>query len=83
MPTNRKTPIEDAQHPDTALLEAAVSGAVVTEIHLDYVGPDYDLGIQIHGRKDLVRPREFTPAEIADFTEKYPSYTHWWFPAGK
>lgn len=69
---------------EAALQEAAASVASVTFVHLDYVGPDYDKGIEIPGlRGVLIRPREFSPEQIADFTEKYQRYTHWWYPAGK
>lgn len=67
---------------DAALLEAAASLATVTEIHLEYVGPNYNLGIELPGSRDLIRPREFSFEQIADFTEKHPEYTEWWAPAG-
>lgn len=63
--------------------EVVASMEVPTEVHLDYVGPDYDKGIEIHGSKDLIRPREFSPAQIGNFTAKHPQYTCWWSPAGK
>ncbi len=84
MPRTKKT--EEQETPsniETALQEAAVSMAEVTFVHLEYVGPDYTHGIQLPGRKDLVRPREFTPEQIGDFTEQFPKYTSWWIPAGQ
>ena len=68
---------------EAAPSKAAASVPEDGMVHVDYVGPNYHLGIKLPGRHDLIRPREFTPAEIGDFTEKHPEYTHWWTPAGK
>lgn len=65
---------------DAALLEAVASVAVVTEVNWVYDGPEYDKGIEIHETRDMIRPRDFSPEEVAEFVANYPKYSTWWKP---
>jgi hypothetical protein len=69
--------------PEASLPEAVASGAEVTEVNMEYIGPDYATGIMIHGSKELIRPRDFSPEQIAAFLEKHPNRANWWFPSEK
>lgn len=43
-----------------------------------YVGPDYDLGIQIYGRAGMVRPRDLDAAGIELLIQQHPKCAAWW-----
>lgn len=45
---------------------------------LRYVGPDYQLGIQMPGARTLIRPREFTPEQVDRFLNEFPERSTWW-----
>lgn len=43
-----------------------------------YIGPEYDLGIQLHDRPGLLRPAEFNPDEMQAFLKENPQFAEWW-----
>lgn len=43
-----------------------------------YVGPEYKYGIVIPGTTIQVKPKEMTPAEIAELIAMYPPAADWW-----
>lgn len=43
-----------------------------------YIGPEYDRGIQIPEQIVLVRPAHMTPDEVDAFVLQYPHYSEWW-----
>jgi hypothetical protein len=43
-----------------------------------YVGPVYDLGIQLPDNQPPVRPAEMSDAEIDAFIAAHPKYAEWW-----
>ena len=43
-----------------------------------YVGPAYDKGIELGGTRTLIRPAEYTAAEIDAFLLRHPEKASWW-----
>lgn len=83
MRKNKSERTSASQSPEAPLVEAAASGAEVVEVNLAYIGPDYSHGIKIHGEPQLVRPREMSAAEVAQFLERHPSRSNWWMSEEK
>jgi hypothetical protein len=44
---------------------------------LTYVGPGYSKGIEVHGISGLLRPAHWTPAEAAEYLDRYPQLAKW------
>lgn len=57
--------------------------ASAEDVVLQYIGPVYDKGIELHGTRRLIRPAEFTQEGIQRFLEQHPNKAHWWAPANK
>lgn len=83
MPKTKQTTAADPVIPEESLNEAAAAISEVTEVRWRYVGPEYTLGIQLHGRRDLLRPLDMSPDQVATLIEQHPKCAAWWLPEEK
>lgn len=83
MTKRKEQPAPPPEISEETLQEVAASITEVTEVNWRYVGPDYSLGIQLSGRRDLIRPRDLSPEQIAALIEQHPKCAAWWLPEEK
>lgn len=52
-------------------------------IKWEYVGPDYSLGISVHGHEGLMRPKEWTDDQIDAAMKNLKEAATWFLPSDK
>ena len=56
---------------------------VVAHTKWVYVGPEYSLGISVHGHEGLMRPKEWTDDQIDAAMKNLKEAATWFLPADK